>query len=487
MARRYYSVGVESDEVEAEEAAAAEATTDEGTAQELDTTLATQEVDESTSEGEEREESIDEAVEVTEDLTEDLETAEAAQENGGLDKYAAHFLITNTNRRLQAIGMRPIVSPVNAMEAFGSVSTRQGATQLAIESISQKLADIWKAIVNAFKKAARWIRDHFVKVFGGFEKLKKRAEALKERAGKASGKAESNTIENDRVANALAISKNIKDNANGYNDFFTTATKVLETVPEVANKAEKLSEKVGDLDIEDTKTHADVSDLAKETIEAMTKDININGTVPTDAKIEDSDKFSVKSTSELPGGKIIVKYTPKDGNDSSVGKIKLANASAKATKLEGKSLKTLSTSDAEDLCESVSEIADIGIANRKSFDKIADNKDKLVKSTEKLAKTIANYEPSDKDDKDDKDDTTTTQTSSTPGGGGEGAGAQTESYHVSLENEKKGERGDAQVIRRLVVDIEQLIGNFQATFSGYTLNTCKSILDYAELSIKQYK
>ena len=51
-----------------------------------------------------------------------------------------------------------------------------GATQIALEGIKEKMKEIWQAIVNAFKKAAKWIRDHINKLFGAQEALQKTAE-----------------------------------------------------------------------------------------------------------------------------------------------------------------------------------------------------------------------------------------------------------------------------------------------------------------------
>jgi len=71
-----------------------------------------------------------------------------------------------------------------SIESFKDKSTSKSSTKIAIEGAKEVIVAAWKAIVEAVKKAAKWIKEFFSKLFGsveGFnEKIKAKIERYKE-------------------------------------------------------------------------------------------------------------------------------------------------------------------------------------------------------------------------------------------------------------------------------------------------------------------
>lgn len=434
--RGRYSVGMENEAATAPED---NTTADAGAgAENLETDLI--DVNDSDAEGSEREAGIDDAADVIDEMEEDKADIAAAQESGGLDKAAAGILQRKINIRLASIGMSPIRMP--SMESFGSASGRQGASVVAMEAITDKVKDVWSAIVAAIKKAAKWIRDHFVKVFGAQEKLKKRAIALQERSGNVSGKVKNQSFENDRVFNGLAVSGRV--DASKFNDFYTISEQTYKNIGGSVGSIDTLVNSLTD------------AEKLKNASADVSKAVNIIAAHVTEAggniaKENQIDGATVQQSKELPGGVVILTATSSENVYSN--RVWLAQANPKAAKVEGRALKTLSTSDCETVAQNVEKIADTAIANRKNIDKFSDMKDKLASQVERLTKTIEAV--------DDKGNPDTAKT--------------------------QDNRSAANDLRRNVIAIDKIVGNFPARFVSYTVNVGKNLLDYVELSLKQYE
>ena len=119
---------------------------------------------------------IDSASADAETLETITEKVEATEETGGLTPEAAEVVEVAVEAIYARLGIRS--NPMPAMEGFNSSSSRVRATHIAVEDWKQKIKDIWKAIVNAFKRVYEWIMSFFKSIFDANAKLASRANAL---------------------------------------------------------------------------------------------------------------------------------------------------------------------------------------------------------------------------------------------------------------------------------------------------------------------
>ena len=174
----------------------------------VDAAEAEAEVVDSAAEGEEKKDSIEEAEDVSETLEVAAESLRIAAANGGIDKHSARAIGALTQHLYNRVGLRAKAMP--ALESFGGASTRIGATQLALEGIKERVVEIWKSIIAALKRLTEWVKGHFVKVFGGAEKMVKRAEAIKKSANNASSKKiKEKSFESSEIVKRLYIDKTV--------------------------------------------------------------------------------------------------------------------------------------------------------------------------------------------------------------------------------------------------------------------------------------
>lgn len=467
MARRYIpgrlSVGLENEEAKDE----AVETQDAGGANSLETELL--EVQESAAEGESREAAVDDAVEVSEELQEDAEDVKVAAESGGLDQVSAQILARSVNGKLASIGISPVRFP--AVESFGGISSRTGATQIALEGIKEKMKEIWQAIVNAFKKGAKWVRDHINKLFGAQEALQKRAKALAEKAGTMTGKsikADAKKIENDRIFNALQIGGafhpekidtigKLIDNMLGG---ITNSNSVIEGIITRINDLDEDALETGVESIEGEMNAAKVfpGDLTgnSEKNPPSVEDYKIKGESGDDVKYYESEV--------LLGDKIICKNT---GNKVYQNNIRLNPSSKKPKTYEGKKVDTLQAARCADLAETVEAIADSLVKGRKDLEKIPELKDKLVKAAERLSNMSFDFEATTVKEKND----------------------QNEVVDKTVSGGERNSKANASVsaLRKSIQAVNNLAGSFPLQFVQYTIGSCKSVLDYVELSLNNHE
>ena len=471
MARRYIpgrlSVGLENEEAKDE----AVETQDAGGANSLETELL--EVQESAAEGESREAAVDDAVEVSEELQEDAEDVKVAAENGGLDQVSAQILARSVNGKLASIGISPVRFP--ATESFGGVSSRTGATQIALEGIKEKMKEIWQAIVNVFKKTAKWVRDHINKLFGAQEALQKRAKALSEKAGSMTGKtikADAKKIENDRIFNALQINGNFNP----------------EKISEVGDLVNKM---LAGITTSNTTIEGIIGEFDNVDDDNMDQSVAALETKIEDAKVFPGDLTTVKDPSvpeyrvsagngttveysesdELLGGKIICKNK---GDKVYQNSIRLNPKQKKPKTYEGKKVDTAQASKCVELADSVESIADSLVKGRKDLEKIPELKDKLVKAAERLSNMRFDFEAE------------TAPAEGTEGQQGEGQG-ESNPKPRSASARNSAAKSNAANLRKSLQAVEKLAGSFPLQFVQYTIGSCKSVLDYVELSLNNHE
>ena len=119
-------------------------------------------------------------------------TVEASLTEDGLDRTGATLLVSGTNALLQPLEHS---LPLPSLERFGGRSERIGSTQIALEALKEKIAQIWEAIKRAFESLRVKLSDWFTAIFNSIPKINARAEKIVEEAGKISGSAKKENFE----------------------------------------------------------------------------------------------------------------------------------------------------------------------------------------------------------------------------------------------------------------------------------------------------
>lgn len=393
-------------------------------------------------EGDAAQAATDEAVETSEALESMILALEAAVQNGGLDKAGAAVLNVGLESIYGRVGLVP-KKPRPALENYGGASSRQGATQMALEGIKEEAKRIWEAIKAAIKKAIDWVVGYWNKFFGAAEKLKKRADALASRAGSTNGKVKESTFEDERLVKALHIGGKVPASVDLAKNVFTTAealfkaydSSVVQGGNNLVSSFEKLDAKA-----------------AKDSLNVMVTPVGGSSKVgnPEGEGFGAAAGADLFRSTELPGGKAILTYVPlatDDGINNSAGQLKaggvMGDFNPKAKEVSGGKLTTLSPADAEKIAEIVADIAGA----------LAGFRDKSGKGTELQKKMLAAADKLEK----------------------------------AASDEKAGEGKDnLKYFQKLASNTAKLFNQPYVGFSTYALQVCKAILDYVELSLKQY-
>ena len=104
-------------------------------------------------------------------------TLESFRSEGGMHPQAAAVLQAALEGFRVRLGMNVAVP---SSESFGSSTDRMAMTEISIESLSDTMAKIWKAIKDAWNKMVDWVKGLFGKKKETAEKLKERFKALKD-------------------------------------------------------------------------------------------------------------------------------------------------------------------------------------------------------------------------------------------------------------------------------------------------------------------
>lgn len=145
-------------------------------------------------------EQADQASDTAETLETVAERAEATLPEGGMDESAVAALDVAVERLCVSVGFskrRAKVFP--AIENFAAAGdARLKNTKLAIESIKERAAEIWKAIVSAIKSAIDYVKKFFTSLFNATKGLEQRADDLVKKAegikGSQAGTIKSNAL-----------------------------------------------------------------------------------------------------------------------------------------------------------------------------------------------------------------------------------------------------------------------------------------------------
>ena len=119
---------------------------------------------------------VEQASADAETLTRIADTAEAAEEEGGLDPVAAEIAEIAVESIYARLGVQRQSYP--ALESFSGKTGRKRATQIAVEDIKETVKKIWAAVVVAFQKMVDFVKNFFAKIFDANRKLLSRINSL---------------------------------------------------------------------------------------------------------------------------------------------------------------------------------------------------------------------------------------------------------------------------------------------------------------------
>jgi hypothetical protein len=354
------------------------------------------------------------------------------------------------------VGMRR--KPMPSMESFGGASSRIGATQLAMEGIKQSAKDLWKYIVEAFKKLVSWAKGHWQKVFGGAEKMKKRAIAIAAAVdGIRTKKAALKTFDDEATVKALYLSGSVDSLSTGLEAVLTKTTDILDTnATNRINEGDSIVEAVQDSTAEKVKAIKITTPSGTDVDETTPLGKQL-GTVGSDMKWA--------TTGPYPGGIVWAEYGPTKALEGlpaikAFGTTK-ANYVADGSKAPTKvAVKTLAANEIEDIAKKVEAIADALISFRKTEAKLNTLLDKVTKAAERMAKNADN----DLGDKPADD-----------------AQEKTE-FDKNSDDKEQG-----KAIRTATDKIRTFVLGAFVNATGYPLKTGQAALNYCQKSLNQYE
>lgn len=400
---------------------------------------------------------VDQQEEVLADMTEtageveNVETAaDAAIEESGdgtLSRESAAWVRIALENAIGKTGMVPMIMP--SMEAFGGTSGRRSATKVTMEGIGEFLKKIWNAIKTQMQKVWAYVKNWYLKVLDAAPRLKKKAEAVAKRTENITGAADSKDFDlgamkqlhlggkapapAEIVAKMKFIASDIMEDAlgsktaSGYESTFTKYEAAVEAVvsAELSTFGTTKGSGEGIIGFAVALEAASPSGLIlpadglvlppgveKKVEEAKaTQDTTVKASVPA-AKTgsAEGDRWGEGTTAnvspELPGGKAVFIITPKTTEGKSLmaqarmTRVRLDNLLAKPKEVDSSgTFKTLSSSQIQDICESVKDICDFIIDYKKAWEKRDKYTAKLKSAMDKVISTAEKETPGDGEEK----------------------------------------------------------------------------------------
>lgn len=156
---------------------------------------------------------FDEKIEATADDAETLnqyaEQVEGSVENGeGISVESAKILAIGLDAIYRRLGFPQETSALPAFEAFGGVSSRVTATRIALETMNERTATIWKIIKDAIISLYTRISDFVYKILNGAERLDRWADSLAKKVSAIKeDKPKKGDLENKNLATSFGKGK----------------------------------------------------------------------------------------------------------------------------------------------------------------------------------------------------------------------------------------------------------------------------------------
>ena len=386
---------------------------------------------------------IDQAVDTAAALEEVQTGLRALTGKGGATEEELALITVAVEGLTELVGVsRPIRI---SMEDFGSPIGRIRATQRSMESVGEKVKEVWKKIVEMIKRSIQWFKDFYAKIFDEVAKLKKRAEEIQRRAIAIKTTTPKNEkIKAGKLFPALYIGDHVPDVAVALGEFTRVAQGVYTRQVVQLDAAVQLTSFLADPNAGD-KAKAD--DLSTYDISPPTSGLD-EVSRPQDLGFNVPDGVHMWRSAELFGGKAVIAYTiPKGGVDKELldkagGEVMAFNPKAKAPEAASE-LKTLTPKQCGQVAHEVVELVNAIEKYKSTTKKSEDAKGKLIAAVDKFA------------------------AGQVEGGGGG------DNYHV-------------QIARKLSTTIPRLLDQPSASFTRYAVSTARALLYYVEDSIKQY-
>ena len=360
-----------------------------------------------------RTEEMDQIEEVREQIEGGLEVAEALENfktnlsgkiaTGGLTKGEAEYASDLCTALESFTGHRGFVAaPTISTENFGTASANKAATQVSVEGIKDSLAKAWEWIKEKYQQFVGWIKKHYLKWFGDYENMKKRAEALKEKAKDLKGSIKENEFENKTLAAAFTVNGALTDGA-GIKTGLDAAMSAVANLSKFTSQAKEVND-ILEKTVEEVaaKTYADGNNVP-----AHTREIDRTGALKTkianastsalgliSGSNGDATKFNLSGDKTqisrvLPGEFAIVVSpfgsAPDDLDKALDTTVKFSKLSLK-TASSADRLKTLKQDEIMDICNNVISFAESGIESRKVVEDAVKDSDRLSKNLDAFAK-----------------------------------------------------------------------------------------------------
>lgn len=186
---------------------------------------------------EEEEEATEQVAEVVEGLESIALSMEQSLKVGGLTAIAAEGYDFAVSAYCSRVGM-PSVMP--GLESFGGSGSRLAQTQISIESIQEKVSQMWAAILEMLEKARKLAVEFFKKVFTNVGQLKAKAASIAKSAD-GLGVATGTSVAGSNVSK-LTVGGKVPDNVAGE---LKKLGELLEASYKYSDEATDYSESVG--------------------------------------------------------------------------------------------------------------------------------------------------------------------------------------------------------------------------------------------------
>jgi hypothetical protein len=416
---------------------------------------------------------VDQLTEASESLEAWLDhVTEARREEGGLTRREAKGVVLGVANTL-----RPLGTNTESFIGFGQAScesfvgTKIGTKTLSLENaITSALQSIWNSIKNAINKLVTYVRDWYLKNWDSASRMKRKAEAIREKANKTNGTPKEKKTPVPGMAQ-LHVSKAVP-----------TADQIVTSLDEVRGQAseifsarqsgdyasglDSLVDNIEKLKITETLAVAE----AKPVLDAVGKLIPKTSKLYKDAPINADTRFSglsyvtaVKSSKELCGGKSVIHYYPGGDiarargdnsadvilKDASQAFLEVRDFADKKVEIDSsKEGAVLSTSQVAAICQGVIKAMDVIIDFKAAYAKHEKaSKDFVTKMDKVVKKTVA-------------------------------------------EDDSDGEKNRVRLVRTTANAASHLIKSQNRTitsFTGYLLTTSRAALGYCNTSLNQYK
>ena len=137
-------------------------------------------------------EAIDEGIDAADQLEEVEEMVANAAEEEGLNPVAAEAIRIAVEAICARVGANPkVMYPLYAAENFPSASSRKANAEIALESISEFLKNIWNKIKTVIQNLWNKVKEFWDKHFSKLGRIKKALESMREKISESSGKLKS--------------------------------------------------------------------------------------------------------------------------------------------------------------------------------------------------------------------------------------------------------------------------------------------------------